>query len=116
MIAAESGTQEEIDNWKDLSMPDYPIYLADDTAIKELARGNPAVVYTHDGIIEWKSTLKAINTDDFMANDTSGDPMSFAPDNYRMLLNYSYIYLSVMALLIMVSLIPSLRKIFRIWK
>lgn len=116
MIAAVSGTQEEIDNWKDLSMHDYPIYIADDTAIKELARGNPAVVYTHDGIIEWKSTLKAINTDDFMANGTSADPMSFAPDNYRMLLNYSYIYLSVMALLIMVSLIPSLRKIFKIWK
>lgn len=116
MIAAVAGTQEEIDNWKDLSMPDYPIYTADDTAIKELARGNPAVVYMHKGIVEWKSTLRAIDTDDFMANDTSADPMSFARDNCRMLLNYSYIYLSVMALLIMVSFIPVLRRLFRLWK
>ena len=97
-------------------MPDYPIYTADDTAIKELARGNPAVVYTHDGIVEWKSTLRAINTDDFMANDTSADPMSFARDNKRMLLNYSYIYISVMVLLIMISFIPALKNSLLRWK
>lgn len=116
MVAAVAGSRGEIDNWIDLSMPDYPIYTADDTAIKELARGNPAVVYTHDGIVEWKSTLRAINTDDFMANDTSADPMSFARDNKRMLLNYSYIYISVMVLLIMISFIPALKNSLLRWK
>lgn len=114
MIAAVSGTDAEIDNWNDLSMPDYPIYTADDTAIKELARGNPAVVYVKKGIVEWKSTLRAINTDDFMADSTSADPMSFAHDNRRMLLNFSYLYLSVMALMIMASCMPAIKRL--LWK
>ena len=114
MIAAVSGTDAEIDNWNDLSMPDYPIYTADDTAIKELARGNPAVVYVRKGIVEWKSTLRAINTDDFMADSTSADPMSFAHDNRRMLLNFSYLYLSVMALMIMASCMPAIKRL--LWK
>ncbi|MDE7115278.1 MAG: hypothetical protein K2O56_02495 [Muribaculaceae bacterium] len=114
MIAAVSGTDAEIENWNDLSMPDYPIYTADDTAIKELARGNPAVVYVKKGIVEWKSTLRAINTDDFMADNTSADPMSFAHDNRRMLLNFSYLYLSVMALLIMASRVPAIKRL--LWR
>lgn len=116
MIAAVAGSQDEIDSWKDLSMPDYPIYTADDTAIKELARGNPAVVFTEKGTVKWKSSLKAINTDDFMADKTSADPMSFARDNNKILLRYSYMYLSVMGLLIMASIIPAFKKILKLWK
>lgn len=41
-----------------LSTPDYPVYTADDTAIRMLARGNPAVVYLKDGKVEWKSSLE----------------------------------------------------------
>lgn len=114
MIAAVSGSPHDIENWEDLSMPDYPIYTADDTAIKELVRGNPAVVFTEDGIVKWKSSLKAINVDDFMATDTSANPMSFATDNHKILLNASLVYLAAMALLITFSLLPNLGKlIFR---
>ncbi len=116
MIAAVAGSPAEIANWKDLSMPEYPIYTADDTAIKELARGNPAVVFTEKGIVRWKSSLRAINTADFMAHDAAAEPMSFARDNHRLLLNFSYLYLSVLALLIMASFIPQLKKLFRLWR
>lgn len=116
MIAAVSGTEQDIENWKDLSMPDYPIYTADDTSIKELARGNPAVVYVEKGIVRWKSSLRALNTDDFMADNASATPMSFARDNRHLLLNATYLYLSIMALLIMVSFMPQLKKLFKIWK
>lgn len=112
MIAAVSGTPEDIATWEDLSMPEYPIYTADDTAIKELARGNPAVVFTENGIVKWKSTLKAINVDDFLAPGTSSNPMSFATDNTRILVNASLIYIAVMALLMALSLLPHLRKLF----
>lgn len=116
MIAAVAGSGREIDNWEDLSMPEYPVYTADDTSIKELARGNPAVVYVRNGIIEWKSTLRALNTDDFMANGAAADPMSFARDNRHLLLNCVYMYLAVMAMLFMFSFLPQLKKLFRIWR
>lgn len=115
MIAAVAGTTADIENWKDLSMPDYPVYTADDTSIKELARGNPAVVYTENGIVKWKSSLRALNTDDFMA-DEKASPMSFARDNKHLLLNAIYLYLSIMALLIMASFLPDLKKFYKIWK
>lgn len=116
MIAVVSGSDEEIEEWKDLSMPPYPIFQADDTAIKEVARGNPAVVMTCDGLIKWKSSLRALDVDDFLAPGTSQDPMSFARDNKRILTNVSLLYVSVMIVLICLSFIPMLRNAYRLSK
>lgn len=103
MISIVAGSKEEIETWEDLSMPEYPIYTADDTDIKELARGNPAVVFLRDGKIIWKSTLQAIDVDDFQNPQTSANPMDLVFDSSRALRNFSLIYLSVMLLLIMIS-------------
>lgn len=62
MIAVTSATEREIDEWRDLSLADYPIYTAEDTQLKEVARGNPAIVYLRDGKIVWKTTLAAIDS------------------------------------------------------
>ncbi len=112
MIAAVSGSIGDIENWKDLSMPEYEIYSADDTAIKEVARGNPAVVFLSDGMIVWKSSLRAINIDDFMSPETSGDPLSFGRDNRAILTNLSLLYMAVMAVLVMLSFMPKLNRVF----
>lgn len=112
MIAVVAGSKKEIDEWEDLSMISYPVYTADDTAIKEVVRGNPGVVYLRDGIIEWKSTLRALNVDDFMAPETSADPMSFRRDNRMILRNVSCLYLSIMAVLMVLSLLPSLSNMY----
>ena len=106
LIAVVSGTESDIADWKDLSMPEYPIYTADDTAIKEVARGNPAVVYTENGIVKWKSTLSSLNTDDFNAPGTPGDPKLFARNSSRTLFNLTAIYLAVMAVVIILSMTP----------
>lgn len=113
MIAAVAGSAKDIAYWEDLSMPEYPVYTADDTAIKELARGNPAVVFTRDGKIMWKSSLRALDTDDFMSGDVSADPMSFARDDRSQLRNLLMAYLSVMVLLIMCSILPNIRKLWK---
>ena len=42
-------------------MASYPIYNMDDSEIKMLARGNPAIVYLEDGVIRWKQTLSSLN-------------------------------------------------------
>lgn len=111
MIGIVSGSQEEIEEWEDLSMTAYPLYLADDTTIKEVVRGNPGIVYLDKGKIVWKSTLSAIDVDDFLSPGVSGDATTFSRDNTRLLLNWVFIYLVVMAFLVMISFTPRLARL-----
>lgn len=112
MAAVVSGTPDEIDEWEDLSMASYPIFTADDTQIKEVVRGNPAVVYLVDGKIEWKSSLAAINIDDFLSPGTSTDAMTFGTDNMRILRNCLYTYLTIMAVLVFLSFTPAMKNFY----
>ena len=53
------GTNSEgLEMWRDLSMASYPLYTAEDTAIKEVARGTASFVYLRDGVIRWKRTCR----------------------------------------------------------
>lgn len=114
MLATVGGNPYEIRQWKDISLAEYPIYTSDDTAIEEVVRGNPGIVYLEDGIIKWKSSLKAINIDDFQQQDITPDPMSFAHDNEAILRNLTWIFLAVVAALIVLSFSPKiLVSIFR---
>ena len=61
VIGLTPASSDEIERWKDLSMASYPIYNMDDSELKSLARGNPAVVYVEDGIIRWKRTLSSLD-------------------------------------------------------
>ena len=61
VVGLTPASQEEIEHWQDLSMASYPIYNMDDSELKMLARGNPAVVYLEDGTIKWKRTLTSLN-------------------------------------------------------
>ncbi|MCH5225347.1 MAG: DoxX family protein [Muribaculaceae bacterium] len=108
MIGIVSGSQEEIEQWEDLSMAEYPLFLADDSEIKEVVRGNPGVVYLDKGHILWKSTLSAIDVDDFLDPNVSDDAATFADDNARFLRNCVAIYLIVIVFLIFISFTPRL--------
>ena len=44
-------------------MASYPMLVADDSDIKMMARGNPAVVYLDNDTIRWKRTLGSISAD-----------------------------------------------------
>lgn len=112
MVGIVSGSREEIENWEDISLSSYPIYTADDTQIKTLARGNPAVVILNDGIINWKSTLKAMVTEDFQAADTGKDPSRFYIENHTILMKIIYTYLAVMGCLIAFSFLPAIAYLF----
>lgn len=103
MIGVVSGDKKEIENWKDLSLAAYPIYSAEDTEIKMAVRGNPAIVYLDNGIIEWKSTLRALDIADFLAPTASADPDSYARDNKAILRNISGIYIIMMLMLIFLT-------------
>ncbi|MDE6793679.1 MAG: DoxX family protein [Muribaculaceae bacterium] len=112
MIGVVAGSPAEIDDWEDISMASYPIYSADDTQIKEVVRGNPGVVYLMNGVIEWKSTLTALNIDDFMSPEIADDAKSFGLDNLAILRNCSYTYLIVMMALVLLSFIPKMKDFY----
>ena len=61
IIGLTPATSKEIAEWKDVSMANYPIYNMDDSELKMIARGNPAVVYLQDGVIMWKRALTSLN-------------------------------------------------------
>ena len=113
MISVAAATPEEIAEWEDLSMPSYDIYIAEDTSIKEVVRGNPAVVFLEDGVVKFKSSLRAIAIADFMTEDTSTDPMSFAKDNKNILLKLSLIYLLSLLAIAVLSHVPMVVRYVR---
>lgn len=63
LVALTAATAQDVAWWNDLSMATYPICTSDDSDIKMLARGNPAVVYLHNGVIAWKRTLSSLDTE-----------------------------------------------------
>lgn len=62
VIGLTPATAEQIEQWQDISMASYPIYNIDDSELKMIARGNPAVVYLEDGVISWKRTLGSLDS------------------------------------------------------
>ena len=94
MICLIGGSDSDIDEWREISMADYPVYKMDDTMVKTIARGNPALVRVSDGRIIWKQAMEAVNADDVQSvEDPAGDAMRFL------------IGLSVFLLLVMTALL-----------
>ena len=60
VVGLTLATSDQIEQWQDVSMASYPIYNMDDSELKMVARGNPAVVYLEDGTIKWKRTLSSL--------------------------------------------------------
>ncbi|MCM1369140.1 MAG: DoxX family protein [Candidatus Amulumruptor caecigallinarius] len=108
MAAVVSGSTEEIEIWKDLSMPQYEIYTGDDTSIKEVARGNPAIVYLSNGKIKWKSTLNALDVEDFKSVKGNDSLKNINFSATRTLYNTICIYVITMLALIGLSFSPKL--------
>ncbi|MDE6802846.1 MAG: DoxX family protein [Muribaculaceae bacterium] len=61
MIALIAAGPEKIAEWQNLSMAEYPCYMADDTQLKELVRGIMSMIFVEDGIIKWKRTISSID-------------------------------------------------------
>lgn len=71
LIGVFSTNKNGIDYWKDISIAQYEIYSADNTIIKELVRGNVALVYLNNGIIQWKRTINSIDPNILSIEDKS---------------------------------------------
>ena len=108
MIAIVAANREEIEQWEDLSMSEYPVYTAEDTQIKQLVRGNPGVVFLKNGVIEWKSSLKAIDIDALIQEGNDTGIYNITNANNIVLLNFTYLYIGAIIFLAVLSLFPAL--------
>ena len=61
IVPADSPDAPE--SWTDIALAAYPVYTADDTEIKQLARGTMSIVLLRDGVIQWKRSLSSVNSD-----------------------------------------------------
>lgn len=104
-FAVVAGSQESIEEWKDLSSGQYPIYTAEDTSIKELARGNPSLVSLENGVIKWKSALSGLGLNDDDSMEIRTYPIAMNKTGGEVLLELSLILLSLLAVLVAASMI-----------
>ncbi len=103
-FAVVAGSPEEIEEWRDLSSGQYQIYSAEDTSIKELVRGNPALVSLENGVIKWKSALSALRlNDDDDSPEIATYPIGITMTGGEALTDLSLILISVLAFLWLIS-------------
>lgn len=112
VIAVTDGTPDQISLWEEMALPDYEIYTADDTAIKEVARGNPSVVMLNNGAIEWKSTLACIDAEKLEKEGGKYKPSEIIAAPKETLKSLSIIYIICLAVPIAMSFMPRIRNAF----
>lgn len=61
VIALVSASEEDIKKWYEISLAAYPVYYLDDSVLKQIARGNPAIAYISNGELKWRRTMQAIS-------------------------------------------------------
>lgn len=93
MIGIVAASGDELKTWMSKVEPDYEVYSADDTTIKEIVRGNAGIVYVKDGKIVWKRNLYSLPADfpDFSAPGNlldSVEVVDSGTDLYRLLFFY----------------------------
>lgn len=109
MIGIVATPPDSLELWKKNTNPQYEVYTADDTDLKELVRGDAALVYLVDGKIKWKRTIYSLPAD-FPEFDTGRNELDYitAPDDGKTLKELTIMYLGI---LISVFLFGQLRVI-----
>ncbi len=74
MIALLATDGKGVDRWLDYSMAACDCYITEDTQLKELARGVMSLVFTRDGVIQWKRTVSSIDSATVDAIKASENP------------------------------------------
>lgn len=60
-VAVIAATGQNFDIWKKYARPNYEVYSATDTSLKELARGSSALVMVHNGLVAWKRNFNTVS-------------------------------------------------------
>lgn len=69
MFALVAASGDELEQWESLAEPPFAVYSGGDVALKQLARGNTAIVAVRDGLVMWKRTLATLESDNAFADN-----------------------------------------------
>lgn len=61
MVGLVAASGDAFTQWTELARPLFDVYSSGDTGLKQLARGNAAIVALRDGIVQWKLNLSALD-------------------------------------------------------
>lgn len=111
-LIAVIGDSSRLSRWVDWVRPDFDIYTADPTALKQLVRGPEALVYTDGGKIVWKRTLSSMPDDLPEATHPGALADVTAVDNGHWHLAACGIYGATMLIIYLLSLSPKILRIF----
>ena len=113
VIGVTDASAEDIANWVDVSMTTYPIYSCDGTVLKMLARGNPAVVYAKDGVIEWKRTLQSIDAARVEEALNGGGGFAWIASDYNGAMRLNVLTVGYIILLVMILILNRSYRVFK---
>lgn len=112
LVEIAAMPEEDIARWRDLSMATYPIYQAEPTVLKELARGVAAAVYLKDGKILWKRSLPSIDVDRIRnAKDSRASLENIGSSDARLLGYATLILLGILVLILLAENIPFMSRL-----
>lgn len=63
MVALVAAGGDMLDGWRQLALPSYEVYTSEDTALKELVRGDAGLLFIRDGRIIWKRNFASVRYD-----------------------------------------------------
>lgn len=111
MIGIVAASGDGLEQWIAKAKPDYDVYSADDTTIKEIVRGNAGLVYIKDGRILWKRNLYSLPADfpDFSAKGNLLDEVK-AIDDGTFLHRLLFIYCAVLFVIYLFGLVKLRRE------
>ncbi len=113
VVGLTPATELEVERWNDISLADYTMYRAEDTEVKMLARGNPAVVMLHDGTVMWKRTLSSIGEEQLSDKSSTLLSLGGDMDDEAELLWLFYGWLAAMIALILLNPVAALFRVKR---
>lgn len=111
-IAVVGAQGVDMERWADWTRPDFPVYTADATALKQLVRGSEALIYTDGGSIRWKRTLRSMPGK--LPDSTSATVLDSltVPDDGRLQTLVLLIYLASMLIIYLLGLSPKVIRLF----
>lgn len=109
MVAITGAYGATLESWVDLTRPDFPVFSADATALKQLVRGDAALVYTRNDTIEWKYNIAAVDNELFSLPD--GLDGLNAVDNGKIHNIILASYVGALLLIYLLSLSPKALKL-----
>jgi hypothetical protein len=89
-----------------MSMATYPIYNVEDTELKILVRGKPAVVFTRNGKIVWKRTLQSLSAarvEEALIGNGDLEWIAVDYDGSNRLKVFSFVYVLAMILILILN-------------